>query len=267
MEETLSESITRKIIVGDLLVSYIQIVPTPQLTTCLFLHGWRSQAAVFLPLMKMLAVKGIASYAIDLPGFGASQIPNHKFTLTDYCLCINEFVKKLNLSIGCLIGHSFGGRIAIKIASQKTQIATKLVLIDSAGIIEHKMLLTAMKQAAKIIKPIFRPKFMKPLRQKLYQFIGADDYLATPQLRETYLEVIKDNLIGLLPNIKSETLLIWGNDDKDTPIPIGFSMKRLIPNSKLEIIPDAGHFSFLDQPNTAAILISEFITAKEPIKK
>ena len=77
--------------------------------------------------------------------------------------------------------------------------------------------------------------------------MGAEDYVATPKLQQTFINIINEDLTDLLPKIVQPTLLIWGENDKDTPLSQARVMEQKIPNAKLAVFKGAGHFSFLDK--------------------
>ena len=228
--------------------------------TLLFLHGWRSEAAVWQRAMQALAEEGFAVYALDLPGFGGSQNPSHAFSVRDYAETVLAFVEKLGLGGVILIGHSFGGRIAIVFAAEHAKHVSKLVLVDAAGIRLPSIHREIIGFFAKITKPLFSLSFMQGARQMLYKSLGADDYLATPELTETFKLIINEDLQRLLPEISQETLLIWGEYDADTPISFATAMQKQIPHAELAIITDAKHFSFLDAPKKFIELLTNFLT-------
>ena len=213
----------------------------------IFLHGWRSNGLVWQNAALKLAKDGFLVYALDLPGFGESALPKNAFTLQDYADIVTQFLKKTGIKKATLIGHSFGGRISIMLSATKPELVEKVVLVDSAGLILNRR--TALKTIAKLVKPFFKPKFMKTVREKIYEKIGAEDYVATPELRETFLNLINEDLTNYLPKIKQPVLLIWGDKDKDAPIEAAALMHQNIKNSKLVTLENTGHFSFLDKPD------------------
>ncbi|MFA5173359.1 MAG: alpha/beta hydrolase [Candidatus Paceibacterota bacterium] len=223
-----------------------------------FLHGWRSQGAAWFKIMEQAEKRGFRPFALDLPGFGSSENPPENFDLEKYAVLIKDFIKKENLKKVCLIGHSFGGRITLKFSSLFPEFIDKLVLVGSAGL-PPKNKKTFLKIMAKIFKPFFKLPFLKSFRPKIYKLLGSDDYLATPALKNVFLNVIKENLEPLLPKIKAETLLVWGEEDKTTPLYMAETFRRKIKNSRLEIIKDAGHFNFLDQPEEFSKILFNFV--------
>ncbi|MDD4761931.1 MAG: alpha/beta hydrolase [Candidatus Pacebacteria bacterium] len=223
-----------------------------------FLHGWRSQAVAWFKIMEQAEERGFCSFALDLPGFGSSENPPDDFNLEKYAVLVKDFIKKENLGKVCLIGHSFGGRIALKFSYLFPDFLNKLVLVGSAGL-PSKNKKTFLKILAKIFKPFFKFPFLKSFRPKIYKFIGSDDYLATPLLKNIFLNVIEENLEPLLPEIKAETLLIWGEEDKTTPLYMAEIFRQKIKNSHLKIIKNAGHFSFMDKPKEFSQILFDFI--------
>jgi len=222
----------------------------------IFLHGWRSEGRVWTQIINTIPNKTI--YTLDLPGFGASQNFKDGATLDDYANLVNEFIKSENIHEAILIGHSFGGRIAIKLASKNASWIKKIVLIDSAGLQEKNLKKFIYKIIAKIVKPFFYIPGLNSLRNKIYKKIGPD-YIATPAMQKTFLNIINENLDPLLKNINQETLIIWGKNDDITPISMAKTLKQNIKNAKLIVIASAGHFVFIDQPEEFSQELLNFI--------
>jgi pimeloyl-ACP methyl ester carboxylesterase len=246
----------RQIIINEKIISYVAAGRGDK--SLIFLHGWRSNKEAWLSVAHIMEDAGYRLFFIDLPGFGASENPNKPYTLHDYAETIRMFAEKLDLAIHAVIGHSAGARIAMKLAVEHPDLFNKLILVASGG--ERAPFLTAKKIIAKILKPFFAPAFMTPLRKKLYALIGADDYLATPELTATFVNVINENLDALLPQIKTDTLLVWGDTDKTAPLTYGKHMARLIPKARLEVIEDAGHYCFQNNPEKFTLFLANFLT-------
>ena len=238
----------RQIILNNLLVNYYQDLTDSNKPVLLFLHGWRSEAAIWDNIIKKLS-GDYNIYALDLPGFGASQTPQKAFYLQDYADIVDAFIKKFHLKNISLVGHSFGGRTVIKLTSNNPDYLNKIILVDSAGIRQNSSQRALKKVAAKILKPIFKLPFLQNARQIIYKKLGALDYLATPQLQTTFVNIINEDLTPLLNKIVKSTLLIWGKEDKDTPLAQAKIMEQSVPSSKLVVLESAGHFSFLDKPD------------------
>ncbi len=211
--------------------------------------------------MSQLSKVNCQLLAMDLPGFGQSQVSKVPMTVGNYAEVVEEFIKKLDLKNVIIVGHSFGGRVGIKLSSKYPILVSKLVLVDSAGFAMDQDKKIIMNKAAKIIKPLFQPGFMQGLRKMIYKKIGSEDYLATPELQETFVNVVSEDLSEDMVKIKCPTLIINGENDNDTPVRFGELMESLIHNAKFVILPNAGHFSFLDKPAQFTQLLTDFIKA------
>ena len=251
----------KKIVINGQLISYLEDLRGKEGTPLLFLHGWRVDSSIWNKTIELMRENGIDNniYALDFPGFGGSPVPAKDYNISDYAQIVEEFIKKLDLGKVIMVGHSFGGRVGIKLSAMYPELVAKLILVDSAGLVTEKGKKSAMQLGAKILKPFFANKFMQPLRKKIYKAIGSEDYLATPELQNIYVNVTGEDLTPYLSQISALTLLIWGAKDKDTPLEFAKIINEKIKNSKLIVYPNAGHFSFSDNPAEFARKIKEFI--------
>ena len=228
----------KQIVISNLLISYTEQTGDSR-KALLFLHGWRSNKEVWNDILLRISAeggsasggkdKGLRMITLDLPGFGKSQnpLPNppHKgegndrgWTVGDYANVVAEFIKKLELKNVILVGHSFGGRVGIKLLSEHPELISKLVLVDSAGFPMSAGKKSLIKTMAKIARPFFKPAFMQGFRKKIYKQIGAEDYLATPELQQTFINVTSEDLSEDMKKIKVPTLIVNGENDKVTPV-------------------------------------------------
>ncbi len=255
-----------QIIINNQLICYVGTQSTGE-KCLLFLHGWGSNKEVWKGVMERfndLKIERWGIYALDLPGFGNSPLPPLKqsgggLAVADYAEVVKGFIEKLALKNVIIVGHSFGGRVGIKLASQYPDIISQLVLVDSAGFVTPAIKKNLMGVVAKIIKPIFKPRFMQGLRKKIYNGLGAEDYLTFPELRATFLKVVNEDLSKDMKGIKTPTLIITGENDTDTPVEFGQRMNSLILNSQFLILKNAGHYSFLDQPEEFIKIFTRFV--------
>jgi pimeloyl-ACP methyl ester carboxylesterase len=223
----------------------------------LLLHGWGVDSRVFDGVMKEFA----ASHRViapDLPGFGTSGDPTGEWGVGDYTAWVLDFMDALKVTRATVVGHSFGGRIAIKIASDPATAERigKLVLTGSAGLRRKRPL------KGRIRGWMFRTlsRLFPGLREKFARKFASRDYLAaSPLMRKCLIKVVTEDLAPLLPDIPHETLLIWGKNDTETPVGDGYTMQSLIPRSRLEVLDNAGHFAFLNRPDDFNRLMKEFL--------
>lgn len=229
----------------------------------LLLHGWGGSIQTMKPIANFL--KGRCRViTLDLPGFGESDQPETPWGSYDYAECIKRFIDALGLKDIILFGHSHGGRIAI-ILSSKYNFVKKLILIDSAGIVPKRKLNYYIKvYSFKLLKKIYITFSRGGTREKrleeFYKKFGSADYKESQGImRQTMVKVINDNLVGLLTSISAPTLLIWGENDEDTPLYMGKLMEEKISDSGLVTLKDAGHYSYIDCYDQFKAVINVFL--------
>jgi len=218
------------------------------------LHGWGTDASSWVKVVETLN-PSFHIYSIDLPGFGKSSLPQEVFGISDYVETLKEIFKALKIKDVLLIGHSFGGNLAWVFAAKYPESVKKLVLVNSSGIRKQSGKVKLISSIANLT-----PNFIKaPFRKEIYNLIGEHDYETSGPLKESFKKIVNDDQSNLLTKIEIPTLIIWGEDDKDVPVSHAYKYRSEIKNSKLYILPAAGHFSFLDRPNDFNKLLINFL--------
>lgn len=248
----------KEIIIDNFKINYYQSENFDKDKAIVFLHGWGTNALSFKNILKRTE----NFIALDWPGFGGSERPNDVWGVEDYSLFLKSFLAKLDIKNPILAGHSFGGSIIIKYASLEQDIK-KIILIGSAGIREQSKKVKSYRMLAKIIKPVLALPginlFRDKIRKAAYEKIDSIDYLESGEMREIYKKIIKEDLREDMEKIKIKTILIWGEDDKATPIEQARKMNELISDSKLNIIKNAGHYVFWDKEEEFMRILNEAI--------
>lgn len=228
------------------------------------LHGWQSKIIRWKRLKDELEKRGWSVFLPNLPGFGSAELVK-PWALSDYVDWLIRFAKKKKLKSFSLLGHSFGGRIALKFSSRNPKQLEKLILVNSAGI-RRKLSLkrTLFLILAKIGRAIFLLPpfsfFKKPARWLLYTLAREKDYFKADKLmRKTMKKVLGEDLQSILSKIRTETLIVWGRQDRITPIADGRFLKKLIPNSQLIVYNNAGHSLPFDNAVPLAEEINSFL--------
>ena len=227
-----------------------------------FLHGWGDGMASSRVLRKELS-RAYDVIALDLPGFGGTQTPPAAWGLDGYVRFVAHFLKKIGAGhVYCLMGHSNGGAMLIRGLANGTLQADRAVLMASAGIrtpksFRNRMLKVAAKTAKVFMKPLSRSVQQK-MRVKAYGAIGSD-YLVAPQLRESFTQIVSEDVRGDAVQLIMPTLLIYGEADADTPVWYGELYHELMVDSTLVILPSAGHFVYLDRPDDVVARCKEFL--------
>lgn len=249
-----------KIIVNNLAIEYADEGNGPSL---LLLHGWKDTLHTFDSLVPLL-LSSWRVIRLDLPGFGGSETPKESWGVGEYAQFVAVFIEKLGTSIDVLVGHSFGGRIAIKGVGTSLLRPRKMVLIGSAGVTANRgarnLLFNIIAKIGKITLYPFSSDIKERLRLKLYKKAGSEDYMNAGTLRETFLRVAGEDLSFPAREIHVPTLLIWGEKDMATPLSDGKWLERLISGSRLKVLEGAGHFVHREKAGAVASLIKTFIT-------
>ncbi|MFZ4545497.1 MAG: alpha/beta fold hydrolase, partial [Saprospiraceae bacterium] len=230
------------------------------------MHGWGCDIHIFAQLEAFLN-QHFKVYNIDFPGFGKSQEPPVVWGTAEYEMHFKEFLKALHIENPILIGHSFGGRIAIRVA--KDTPIPKMVLMGSAGIKPTRSIEYYFKvYSFKLLKffaqlPVIYTLFGKEMIESRRKKAGSADYQkASDIMRGTLSKVVNEDLRHFMPKIKASTLLIFGENDTATPVADARIMEKMIPDAGLVVMKNAGHYVFLDQRDQVHAIINNFL-AKE----
>jgi pimeloyl-ACP methyl ester carboxylesterase len=228
-----------------------------------FLHGWGGALSAFKGTFE--ALKRHAHVVnLELPGFGQSPPPARPWGITDYARLVRGFIGAVcGGGAVTLIGHSFGGRIALILAATCPDIVEKAVLIDCAGLKPRRGLRYVCRRLRYACAKI-SVKLRLRGADGLNGYGSADYRVLTGVMRATFVRVIGFHLPLYARAVTQPTLLIWGGRDRDTPPYMARKLRRLIPNSRLKIFPYAGHYAYIDEFKAVNRLIVEFIEGELP---
>ena len=224
-----------------------------------FLHGWGADKNSFLWL-KDYFVLDWSMIFVDFDGFGDSPEPEKEMFVRDYAINLKKIIDEFNPQRLVLVGHSFGGRVAIKFSFlyQTLYENLSLVLVDSAGILPRRNLMYYFK--------IHRFKRLKKKAQKNKKFeeklkdFGSSDYRVLSQvMKRTFVNVVNEDLSNDARFVSGNTIIVWGDKDKETKTYMARKLARLIKGSKLYFLRGAGHFSFLEKKEDFVIILDTFL--------
>ncbi|MGL5043177.1 MAG: alpha/beta fold hydrolase [Culicoidibacterales bacterium] len=213
----------------------------------ILLHGWGQNIEMMEPVGQHLQ-KWFRVWNIDLPGFsGASVEPPFAWDIYDYSSMLAAFIAELGIINPTLIGHSFGGRMAIIYAAKHLDVH-KVILLDAAGIRPKRSFDYYRRvYAYKTVKTLLKITGLTKISEAKLKNAGSTDYQQSSQLmKQIMTKVVNEDLTYLLKDIKAPTLLVWGELDDATPVSDGEIMEELIPNAGLVIFKNAGHYAYLE---------------------
>ena len=227
------------------------------------LHGWGGAIENVRPIIQCLS-RTHTAYALDFPGFGQSNHPPPGWGVFDYAEWVGTFMDAVQCPQAHFIGHSFGGRVAIVLAAQHSQRVGRLVLVDSAGIKpqrtwRHHLRVNLFKGTRGLSRLVPVPRWQEVILKQVHAVFGSADYRDAGPMRGVFVRVVNEDLRAFLPVIAASALLIWGENDGDVPLSYGEIMAREMPNARLEVLPGAGHFSYLDRLPRFCQLVQDFL--------
>lgn len=250
----------------------------------LFVHGlggcWRN----WLESLGAAAAAGFRAIAMDLPGFGDSEMPAERISIPGYGRWVDALCDELGLGAAALVGNSMGGFVAAEVAIRVPARVERLVLVSAAGITaEHQRserLLAALyrgeamsafltglvvaRAAAVARRPRLRHAALRfvarhperlaaPLAYEQIRGIGTPGFLPALDACSDY--PIRDRL----PEIACPTLIVWGRRDVIVPVRDADVFEELIPDARKVVWDDVGHVPMLEEPDRFNELVGDFL--------
>ena len=219
------------------------------------LHGWGQNIEMMDFVGKKL--NNVKVTIFDLPGFGESEELDYSMNVEEYADWLDLVLKSLCIENPILIGHSFGGRVAVKYASKYP---VKKVILLGTPIIRHQK------------KPTIKEKFYKavkntPIGDKVRQMIGSPDYNnASPIMRETLVKAVNEDLLETAKKIEAPTLFFQGVDDTAVSLEDTYAVANQMKDAA--VIKQFGtHYAYLENIDQTCAVINEFINPMTLKKK
>lgn len=238
-----------KIKIDNVEVNYIQY---GEGSDVLLLHGWGQNIQMMRPLGDNLCSNHRITI-IDFPGFGESSDPPVAWSVRNYAVLVEKLVEKLNIKKPTVIGHSFGGRVAIYFSADNP--IDKLVLFGSPCMKEKEELTLSVR----ILKKIKKLPGMDKFGDFMKQYIGSPDYrAASPIMRQTLVNVVNEDLASFARRIEEPTLLIWGEHDEAVPVEEARELEKIMIDAALIVLPGT-HYAYLENLGQVINILNSFI--------
>ncbi len=231
-------------------VNYIQY-GNPKGKDIILLHGWGQNIEMMKPIGDNLEDYHIT--ILDFPGFGESDEPKTALTIYDYEEILEELLSDLKIRNPIVMGHSFGGRVAIVYASRNK--VEKLVLFGAPCIRNERK-----STKEKVLKGLKKLPGMNGIGEYMKKFIGSDDYRnASPVMRETLVNTVNEDLTECAKKIEAPTLLIWGTLDTAAPIEDAKRLEGLLIDGALIELPGCTHYAYLEALPQVINILNNFL--------
>ncbi|MGC2191702.1 MAG: alpha/beta hydrolase [Candidatus Dormiibacterota bacterium] len=231
------------------------------------LHGWGASAAGFTGLLQ-LARTPRRLVAIDLPGFGESPLGVPDWTRGSYAALVRDLIRERGWGPVALLGHSYGGGVALRLAAEPEAPLDRLVLCapsglplaSSGGVGGKVRVFRSLRRSAETLLPA---RLADPTVEWLRQRMGSADYRSAGALRPVLVRAVQEDLSELAGQIRVQTLIIWGGRDQELPLePYGRRLRQLIGSSELVEFEGSGHFPFVDERARFAAVFDAFVDAR-----
>ncbi len=218
-----------------------------------FFHGWGGGFSSFLFFAQQLSKKYFC-VVFDFNEMINSAPPKR---MEDFAREVKSTLDELNVTSAFAVGHSFGGRVIAKTATIFPEIFKKILLVDSAGLPPRRSLWYHIKVGwFKFNVRLARAGLIK--KERLARF-GSRDYMALNSVaKQTFKNVVNENLTPCFASIRVPTLIFWGEKDRETPPAMAKKLNKIIKDSGIVWVNGAGHFSYLDAPQLFMAVVLEF---------
>ena len=216
------------------------------------LHGWGASHESFAGLAPTLAER-FRVLSVDLPGFGWSEPPPAAWGSAEYRDHLVALLDSLGVGPAAVLGHSFGGRIAIRLAAEQPARVSRLILVASAGLrpprsVRARLLVGVTRLLRRASELPGCAGVIQPLLARWAGRVGSRDYRAAGAMRPTLVRLVNEELFPLLSAIQAPTLILWGDQDQEVRRAAMERMRAGIAGARLVVLPGAGHFPFADAP-------------------
>jgi len=221
----------------------------PAAPPVVILHGWGASIEAMGSVTNGLPAD-LEIVALDLPGFGMSGPPPEPWDVTAYAEYVLAACDELGLERFSLLGHSFGARIGIVIASRPEERLARMMLTGAAGIKPRRKpayyARVGTAKAGRVVGAVGGAAGRR-LQERMRRRVASQDWLdASEAMRGTLREVLAEDLTPRLAEVAVPTLLVWGDADEDTPLWMGRRMEELVPNAGLVVL-SGGHYVYAER--------------------
>jgi len=267
-------------------VSYVEAGSGPVLV---LLHGITSSSRTWGAVLPLLAER-FTVIAPDLLGHGASGKPRGDYSLGAYASSIRDLLIALGHDRATVLGHSLGGGVALQFAYQFPERLERLALVSSGGLGREVSILlrAATLPGAEYVLPVISGRAVRDATTASLRALGklgirpnADGIgigegfgsLGDVEARRAFLQTARSIIEPSGQRVSAAdrlylaawlpTLIVWGERDRMIPVAHGRAAAAAMPDSRLEVFEEAGHFPFNDDPERFARVVVDFMETTE----
>jgi pimeloyl-ACP methyl ester carboxylesterase len=224
-------------------------------------HGWGHSHANLLPVAKAMQSLG-RSALVDFPGFGASPPPPEAWGTADYADACAEWLASLPPGRRLWIAHSFGCRVGLQLAARHPNMIDGLFLIAAAGLqprrsLRARLRFVARRWAFQTLRSLVPEG---PARERLRRRFASADYARAGPLRPILSKTVAEDLSEVAERVRCPSVLVYGEQDRETPPEMGERLRGLIPDSRLYVLRGFDHWNVLTEGRHQVVhRLAEFV--------
>ena len=226
----------------------------------IWLHGWARRGQDFAAAATDLARRGVASVALDLPGFGASPAPSAAGGARLYAELVMPALKEIGVGPFVLVGHSFGGTVACVVAANHPECVRSLVLTGAPLLrrpssrpspVAYRMLRWLHARG------LVSAKRMEEARQKY----GSRDYRnANGVMRDVLVASVNESYEVELARLDVPVTFLWGEEDREVPLGVATRASSLLTSTHaVKSLPGVGHLLPTEAPGELANVVGALV--------
>ncbi len=216
-----------------------------------FLHGYLSSKEAFTAQISYFS-KFFRVTAFDFLGFGGSAPLQDAFSVSDYAEWTGEVLSRLHVEKPHVIAHSFGCRVAVKMAGEERGRFDKIILTGPAGVILRRGFSYRVKVETYRLARKIAPRFAER------KFGSAEYRTLSPIMKESYKKIVNEDLREDAKRVDNSVLIIEGEQDKTTPLKEAKAYLQCFKNGRLRTMT-GGHFAFAEYPSAFNLITEEFL--------
>ena len=216
----------------------------------MLLHGYLSSKEAFAAQIRYFS-KFYRVTAVDFLGFGGSKALTNAFSVDDYAAWTREVLRLLKVENPHVIAHSFGCRVAVKLAGQDPAFFDKILLTGAAGVILKRGAAYRIKVKTYRFVKRFAPRFAEK------HFGSAEYKTLSPIMRESYKKIVNEDLREFARRIENEVLLVQGEQDTTTPKKEAEAYLSCLKRGRMRMM-QGGHFAFAEYPVPFNLIAEDF---------
>lgn len=223
----------------------------------LIIHGWTYTIEPWTKTVELLREQGIEVEQLRVPGL--TEQSHQVWTIDSY---VDWLHTKLDgRQDVAVLGHSNGGRIAMNYLSQHPSGFKQLILLNSAGIFYKPESMSAKRQIARVVARVGKPLARLPfIRKVFYRLIDSDYGRAPENMKQTLSNMLESDKAFDASNVQADKVdILWGKEDKVTPVGMGRILHDEIAGSSLREYDGWQHAPYLTHPEELAQAIREVL--------